>query len=405
MENRLNLNEILLGLVLLTLPVSTAANSISLAFFFAYNLFERIKKKALLNIRFSLPFLIILIIQGISYFNSHNITEANKKLLLFTSFFVFPFLCLKKNEKINAEKILIFLFFGVLAVASYAICNATYDILVLSENYDYGHGVDLLLKYVPHHTYFSIYVLSSILSLTYLIGKSKWSAYYLLFLPFLYLLVFVLPSRTAMFYAILILPFFVFNFLTKRFTISQILSFFGVALLILVIIGMSFDYARDKLIYTYYEMANISTEEKPFYGISRRKMIWESSWELIKECPFFGYGVGDVQNNLNLAYTKNGYNEVIGMNAHNQYFQNILSYGIFLSFIYYATLITILVQLLKRKEVLLIGLWSIVLIVSSTESILNRQWGVIFFAMVLTLSMYTICNKRANAEIKINNSP
>ena len=67
-----------------------------------------------------------------------------------------------------------------------------------------------------------------------------------------------------------------------------------------------------------------------------RVAIYENSINLIKQSPLFGYGIGDVQEQLDICYSTNNSNFVKGMyNSHNQYLFIWLSTGIigFLIFI------------------------------------------------------------------------
>ena len=394
MLHQIKLNELFLGMVLFTLPVSMKANSIALIIFFIYNLYRRIENKTFSDLkRFTFNITVILI-HLVAFFNSDDMQEASKKLILFSSFLIFPFFYNSGYEKIKLEKILMFLVYGVILITIYAFINSLYDILVLNARYDYGRGINLLLQYIPHHTYFSMYIVASILLLAYRIGDSQINKYFLFFLPFLYLMIFFLPSRTVIFFSIIILPFFVFYFLKKRFDKSKMILVLALSFLILLIIGLSFDYARDKLVYAYYEITSTDTDDKPFYGISRRKMIWEANYDLIKGMPLFGYGIGDAQNFLNITYKAKNYNEVFGMNSHNQYLQNIINYGLPLSVIFFGMVLSLLLKLLKKKEILLVGIWFIILSVFLTESVLNRQWGVIFFSFIFTFSSYVLNEKK-----------
>lgn len=167
------------------------------------------------------------------------------------------------------------------------------------------------------------------------------------------------------------------------------MSFFLI-LFLFAIAGLSLDFARDKLIYAYYELFNIPTLEKPFYGISTRKKIWSASIDLIPTTPFFGHGIGDVQEILNKEYLKQGYKDILDYNAHNQYLQSILQYGIIFSIMFIILILRILRSLIKKKEILLLSVWVVVLFFFITESILNRQWGLVFFAVLLSLSCYKI---------------
>lgn len=386
----IDFNEILCGLILFSLPISTILNSVFLGFFFLFNVVRRVRRNKFKDIWIYYPCLIVFGIQIISYFLSDNKVEAGKKVMLFASFLFLSFLCVEGKKPLRINHIYKFFLYGVLIVILYAFLRGAYDVVILNERYDYGRGPELILKYSPHHAYLSMYLLASILAIVYFVGVRKMKSYYLFFLPILYLTIFILPSRTAIFIGILILPFFVFYFLKNRFNKIRMLTILAFTLIFLVIMGFSIDFTRDKIMYTFYELSNVSIEDKPFLGISRRQMIWNSSIGVIKETPFFGYGIGDAQIMLDRKYAENGYSEILGINAHNQMLQNAISYGIFLSSIFLLVIAKVMYSLIKKKEYFLLGIWVIILFFFMTESILNRQWGVIFFTTTLTISIYTL---------------
>ena len=74
-----------------------------------------------------------------------------------------------------------------------------------------------------------------------------------------------------------------------------------------------------------------------------------------------------------------GYDEVKGYNAHNQFLQFVLQYGFLLSILILILIARILTLLVKKKEELLLSFWIVLLMFCLSESILNRQWGVVFF--------------------------
>ncbi len=395
-----NLNEILIGFILFSLPVSIKLNSICLILFFGYNLYLRIWKRNFSGLKYFSLGMVIYIIQFVAFLISDDVNEATKKLILFSSFPILAILLPKSEIKVGI--VFKYLFYGLLIILGHAVLRSTYDIIFYDVRFDYGRGPDLLLKYTPHHAYLSIYTLSSILTVSYLLGKSKIRNYHIIFLPILYLTLFLLPSRMALIMGFSIVPIFMFIFFKDKYEPKKMIIIISFSLLVLSIIGFTIDFTRDKILYTIYEILDVSTQEKPFYGISRRELIWKSCIGLIKETPFLGYGIGDIQNILNAQYIKNGFLEIKDMNCHNQYLQNILQYGLFLSTIFLIKILHIITQLYKKKEILLLSIWLIILSFCFTESIFNRQWGVVFFAVTLNLSLYRIYFNKIKLQKNIN---
>lgn len=381
----LNVNQLLLGLSLFFLPISIQLNSICLILFFIYNTYLRIRERSLFGL--NLLFAFIFSIQSISFFLSSNYVEASKKLILFL---VFPLLfSFFPRKQINVDLVFRYLLCGVVLMLVYTFLRSAYDIIFLNQRYDYGRGPEILLRYTPHHVYLSLFVITTIIVLINQIGRNLISFTNIYIVPFLFITLFLLPSRTALLIAIIIIPLCTIIFLKGKYSFKHIIIFTTILLLV-SIIGLSIDFTRDKLLYAYYELFNVPTAEKPFYGITSRQKIWETCFNLINRTPLLGFGIGDTQEVLNAAYLKNGFTDVVNLNAHNQYLQNILQYGLLLSSIIVFIFLWIILKLIMYKEWLLVWLWIIILLFFATESMLNRQWGVAYFAMLLFLSCYRL---------------
>jgi O-antigen ligase len=118
-----------------------------------------------------------------------------------------------------------------------------------------------------------------------------------------------------------------------------------------------------------------------------RVLIWKSAWEIIKKHPLIGVGTGDVKDELRANYKLNGYEEPFkkNYNAHNQYFQTFVALGgvgllLFLLVFAYPAFMS------YSKNNYLYLMFTINIAVSClTESILEVQAGVIFFAFFTCL--------------------
>lgn len=114
---------------------------------------------------------------------------------------------------------------------------------------------------------------------------------------------------------------------------------------------------------------------------SLRKVIWKSSFKLIK-ANVFGYGTGDVNNVLSEQYKKDGNlkAEHKHLNAHNQFLQTTLALGIFGLFVLLAMLIYPIFSLTGIQKIIFIFFIISIIVFCLTESILETQSGIIFFA-------------------------
>ncbi len=393
---KLNFDEFFIGLILFTLPFPNDFNSKAIIIALVYFFIKSIRQNTLKKLKYYWGSVMFFLLQFISFLQSSNFYEAQKKLILFLPFIAFPliFSPIDKNQ-VKIYRVLNYLLIGVLIILIYGTIRFSYDILYLNERFDYGRGISIFLNYVPHHAYLSIFILAAILSTTFGVIKKEVKTYQLFYLPVLYVSLFFLGSRIGVFISIFILPFFLFSQLKLKFGSRKV--FFGLLFLIvsLTTIGLSNDFSRDKMVFAYYRITGKSTIDKatnkqPFNGIDFRKQIWESSINVISESPFFGKGVGDIQNTLNAQYSANSFYSVMGMNAHNQYFQWALTYGLIFCF-FILFLMTSLIRLVFfKKNLLLLYIWLVLLLFSCTESILNRHWGVVFFSFILNLTIFLV---------------
>lgn len=385
---KINLENFFLGIILFTLPFSNSFNSKIIIVSSLFFLFKNIKEKTFKNLKYYWASFMFIAIQFVSFLPSTNFYEANKKLILFLPFIVFPFLfsSLKKSE-IKLYSLFNYLLYGVLIILIYGGIKVFYDIVFLNERHDYGRGIALLLKYVPHHVYLSLLILISILSICFGVVKNEIKRYNLIFLPILYTLLFFLGSRMALFISVIVLPFILFNQLIKIYSTKKVLTILSILFISFVIIGLSNDFTRDKIFFTFYEIFGISTDRKPFNGINFRGQIWASAIELIKEAPLFGYGIGDAQYALNVKYISKSYYEILGMNAHNQFLQFIIYYGIIFSLLLFTIVVYYFRVVFIKKNYFLVFTWLILIAFCLSESILNRHLGVIIFAYILNISI------------------
>ncbi len=387
--NSFKLEEFLIGIILLSLPIHSGINSIVIIVTTLFFLYKKISKGSFNSLVFYSTSFIFFLAQLISYLISTNKQEAGVKLLLFASFLLFP-MCFSylsnKKIKLDENKIFKFLFYGVIVILVYGSIRFLFDILLLNERYDYGRGVALLLRYIPHHIYMSMFILISIYTIfvgRIESGENRKSIY---MLPVLYLFLILLSSRMAILLGVVVLPLFLFKKLKSKKGNKKIVLFGSLFALIILIVGFSNDFVRDKIIYSYYDLMNITTNEKPFFGISFRQQIWSNVFDLIYQYPFWGYGVGDTQEILNGSFKNKA---LIGLNAHNQYFQLILHHGIIIFSTLCSFTIVVIKQCIINKKSILLFSWLILFFFSFTESILNRQWGVVLFAFILNYSIYS----------------
>lgn len=118
---------------------------------------------------------------------------------------------------------------------------------------------------------------------------------------------------------------------------------------------------------------------------------WQAAGELIAHRPITGYGSGSELEILhNQFFAKKLYNSFLGnLNAHNQYISFLLVSGIFGLLIYLANLIFGFRMAWQQGDAVFFGLMMLVSIVSISESILNAEKGIFFYALFLSFFAFS----------------
>jgi hypothetical protein len=116
-----------------------------------------------------------------------------------------------------------------------------------------------------------------------------------------------------------------------------------------------------------------------------RGSIWTCSIQLIAINPMRGVGTGDSRDELEQCYLRNDFSwlfhwEGIRFNAHNQYLETTLELGVPALIILLALLGACLVHGISSRNYVIIYFMALVVISCLTESILERQKGIFFFA-------------------------
>lgn len=384
-------DEHMLGCALITLPISLKINSIALIIASAYFVYCFLKKNRYEGLIIYTTSFLFFLAQAGSFLLSENIEVASHRLSVFLSFILFPFFFtyLRSLKEILRIQIFDFLFYGTVAILIYGVVRFSYDVTFLNERFDHGRGIHLFLRYVPHHVYLSMFMLINIYSLIDNYFRHK-NYKYLLFVPPLYLGLILLSSRMAILVSVIILPTILFFRYMRTPELKEYKRYILPTIAFMTTLGFTNEFARDKVVHTYYEVMGIQTKEKTFHGVSDRKIIWKSAIKLIKQSPWVGYGIGDIQETMNKDFKQNGHEHVIDYNAHNQYLQFALHHGILIASLLLAIIINLIRKLIINKHSFLVFCWFILLSFSMTETILNRQWGVVLFAFILNYSIYVL---------------
>lgn len=270
----------------------------------------------------------------------------------------------------------------------------------------------LNVYYESHKTYLSLNFLVSILLATRLL---KYKIHILLkgLILFISILfgIFIIYTQAittilSLIIFVLFYPFFLFKY--SRFKALYIIGLLIISFILYQTnVFNAFNNKNSKsiaLLLNYFDTGELHE------GIDTRAYIYDCSIILIEDKPFFGYGLGDVQNKLNDCYDKNDYvvarfNSVgEDINSHNYYFHLLLSGGVFCLLMFLFLLLNNSILAIRGKEYIYFFFLIIVAINLLTENLLVRINGVSVFVILNTLFYSSILGQRENGLSEISSN-
>ncbi len=386
-----------------------------------------LKKKGYKIVLINILFVLLMIIT-LTY--SKNLNDGIKKINTLLPVIILPIIFIYFQPKYRQEKYdLIYLVFIIsnalfliilfLFIMDKAVYSCYYDISELSNikkiYYIWEVPFSKLLwcaeqindPYIfIHKTYNSINLLVANLFSIILFFRRKHNLFFkfclVVFFLFFSITIVYLKSFLGIFLLVTVLPFVLIYHILKPKQTLMIFCF-------VFFLGLSFSIVNFNKINTIIKSTQDKDKSisynKSLDGIGERILINKVSYQLLKDIPFFGYGVGDIQDKLNEQYLLNSefsfiykffYNEKI--NSHNYYFNLYLGGGIvllisFMYMIYFNIKLSFNVRNIYYI-VFLIFIYSILL----TENVLSRMSGVLTYSLMNSLFLKQIINNSKPKE-------
>ncbi len=357
------------------------------------------KKKTVVLLLFSSLFLIYLL----SLIYTQNRSNGIKYIIRLLPTILFPALFLFKDKELIDNKrfeVITITYLSSLILALFYLHFSLFDQLYNSEIqfWDFRQLIENKIK--VHGTYFSMWlgfgIILLVTTIKNLIIKKK--KYYLIIVLMVVIGYFIywqyLIGSRMPFIATMVVSFFSIFKNRKKMLIFGLLSIIFGFIIILKTdrIGERFQKLRS---YDFsfpegkYEdnYPNISTEQI-------RNGIYYCSFEKVTQRPILGYGVGDVDAELQSCYDNTFINtdtyQVTSYNSHNQYFKIILSSGIIGLILFLISNYYFIKIAFDRKTGLYISFIFFMFLNFSFENILSRHDGVIFFGFFNSLIFFRL---------------
>ncbi|MES2284329.1 MAG: O-antigen ligase family protein [Bacteroidota bacterium] len=406
----------LLILIVTTLPFFISINSIAIILLVINWLIEgnwKKKREMFLSSKYAIFCVIFYLYHIIGLFysanNSVGLFELEKKLALI----IFP-LVFATSVTLNRKKIFIILYCFVTACfAAVVIClsNAIYFSSIGDNSYFFYHKLGSPIHF--HAVYFSVYLGFAICILIYFL-QDKWETQswtlktMLIFLVTLFLFfLLLLSSKTVSISVLIITLLYLLVIMYKRKKIIIGILFFVLVPTLSVIMVKSSGNIQNRFNElskeNYFEVLKLDDYRGfQFTGGTIRVAIWKSVFEILNEekAWIFGVGTGDSQDLLTKKYMQKniypgdgalGHIGFIDYNAHNQYFQFLITLGVSGLFIFFFLLSYPIIH--NPNNVLQILFIFIFCTFCFTESALCAHKGVVFYSFFNSLFFFGSYNK------------
>ena len=339
-----------------------------------------------------LPFIQLLLLNKIDEYSGNLITKI--------TLFILPIMILigYQSNKINLAGILKFFIFGSISATLFCFLNVTVSYFLLN---DLNAIKYTSLSLFHHPGYFTMY-LNFVIGLIYLnnlkpikdLKLPKNSSF--IIISFLSFFILIASSRTGWITNILIHLFFIACiFYGKKISIKALMYF-----MLLMIPFSTVIYTNETIQNRFNEIITNTFEKgenkKVRSSTLVRKKTWSTSLKLVKVKWITGYGTGLSKKALQEQYKKDGYDYMYkkNYNSHNQYLQVLLDHGIIGFLILAFFTFGMLYASLKQKD-FIYALFLVIMILNfMTESILETQSGVIFFAFFNTVFFFQWFNNK-----------
>lgn len=390
----LKLFPFLISLVFLLPILKENLSSFSVILLFINTIIYVISSRDYTNFKFqtlllTIPFWIVLLNSVCSDNFKNSATHIQHSIL----FLIMPVLFSAiPNEFFNKNKINLYisvlkntcLIISIVYVVSFFINVPSwqYNVVFNNESRFRYHIYNDFKLFVIHPTYYTaILILCSAHSLDLFLREKK---YFQLIYVFCFLLITILLlTKLNLVFMILLLTLMVFIRSIYKLKTKLLFAFSLIGLI------LTFSFftpgIKDRFLEAY-ESYNLRPKDDAYDSTNVRKAIFDSSIIIAKENWVLGIGFENLQNKLNTVY-KETYKSSFYANhnymTHNYYFYIFLSSGIFGLFFYLFYIANIIKICLKSNVFLFKVIVLNALIICFIEDYFYRQYGVLYFNLML----------------------
>jgi O-antigen ligase len=361
-------------------------------------------KKDKLFLGYCLYFSVVLI----GMFTAPNIIMGWKKTEIKLGFFVLPMVFCSigfVDTRLRQNAFTVFNFCTTIALI--------YCIFVVTRQYAYSQNIELffyhdLVSPIRHHAiFFSVFVF---LNLVFLIYEARYERKWLKILWIMFYLISIILLSSKM----VLLVFFVFliYLMIKGYKKKQRQKPIVILSVLFSILVVMFFLINSPVKNRFGDMfrTNMSILKKEKYnpgdsfsGLQFRLLLWRFTYEILNEKKAWLLGVSpsNAQASLREKYfamdlyagdKQKGTHGYFDYNCHNQFLQELLQSGVIGLSVFVFWCITIVQLCIRKKDILLNALVFIMLCFFCTDSVFERQYGMILGTIFPLLLLYSNSN-------------
>lgn len=314
-----------------------------------------------------------------------------QKMQLRLSMIAFPliFLSGSAQETINRKTIMNWFIAGGVIVSIYLLGHAVYIYLAEHRNIFFGQSITYKTGFSV--TYLSMYFVLMIGALFTNLQTEKLTIFdkgikcgiVLLFL----IMLLSFSSRTQIISLVIVIIAFIF-FMAMELKEKRIrkITLYLTLLVVLVSVILSYPSTGQRLVNMVKQWNEPYTDQHPT-SENMRQIAWKISLDQILRHPLLGVGTGDADTSLFKSYSdqKLKWPFTDRLNSHNQFLQTSLAIGIAGLAALLLLLTASLTKAIKNHDRLYIAFLLVIILACCSESILETEAGVVFFAFFNSL--------------------
>ena len=394
----IKLPEVLLVIILVTLPLGGfAINSSAVIFFFLFSIYHFVScKKQIYFNKITILLISFYILCLLSLLWSNHLDNTKTGLVRFLSYLVLPIAFMfTSNRQFKKEKILDIFSKSLVLYAIYCLVLGLISSIIHSDiSYLFYHKLSGNLSGL-NAIYFSVFIS---LGISFFLNKQNKSKLDLFCLIFLTLFLILLSSKIIILITFSTSLFYFFNRIGFR--KINLKSFFLIIIIATLFLLASSNLTnRIKIEFEKTKITEVLNKKDfgPVYlwtGAGLRVFQTKVFIEILQEKNniILGSGLNNSQNLLIEKYKEyNLYPGFFYYNYHNQYLQVFAELGIVGLCLLLLILISIFKEAIIYKDYFLLSFIILILVVCITESFLWRQRGMVFF---LTISLLLTKRKK-----------